>query len=153
MDAETVDIEILRSDLMNFRSKWLLNNKDLSEMWGIPKPTLQGIITVGKKRTVRFETAKKIYDGMRNYNPRTCTHRRIRKAEAAKVFLQMKERHHLSWDEVAEITGALKSTLWDVVTPTSQTQYICISDLRSFLQRYHEWEVERSRILIREGVA
>lgn len=122
-------------------------------MWGIPKPTLQGIITEGKKRTVKIETAEKIYNGMREYNPRTCTHRRIKKAEAAKVFLQMKERHHLSWEEVSEITGAPKVRMWDIVTPTSQTKYICIADLREYLQRYHEWEVERSRVLIREGVA
>lgn len=143
-----VEADYLRQEVFKFREKWHLNNKELCIIWNLPYPTLSGIITVGKKRYVKPETAKKILDGIKNYDPRTCDYRRFTKEEAAKVFKQMKEKHRLSWTELAQITGAHRNVFWDMVTPTSQRKYVPISEMRRYLKRYQEWDLNRRRELL-----
>lgn len=140
----------LREEILAFRSKWHLKQKDLEKIFGVPEATLDSVINDQKSFMVLKETADKIRQGIRHYDPRKCQYRRIPKGDVEEALRKIKARHNLTWKQVEEIIDYPEKKIRQIVSPQSDKRYVEINDFRDMLINYNDWIANRAKALERD---
>lgn len=145
--------KVLRAELEAFEKRWNLQRRDVAKILDMPERTVFSIFNDHRYPLVLVDTVDQVRKGIRKYDPRTCIYRRLEKEEVSKWLWNIKMKHGVTWEDVAQMVDYPRSKIFQINCKTSQKRYVGVDEYRSMLISYNSWIKNRGDVWAREGVA
>lgn len=142
--------EELAEEIIEFRDQWHLDIHALVDIFGLSDGTINSILYNRDRTLAEAKTVEKIRKGIREYNPRTCRHRKLPCSEVGPALRKIQRQHNLKVWQLAEILGITRVKCSSILIQKQKT--VPVEDMRNMLVRYNKWLETRSKTLDREGI-